>query len=88
MGIDVGTYSSKGALVEPDGTVLRSHVTEHTVDIPQPGWAEQDADKVWWADIIAICHALLDGHPYTGVYRVRACETDLGGKRMETSMRR
>src|SRR3990172_7206649 len=66
LGIDVGTSSSKGVLVEPDGNVLRSHVTEHTMDIPQPGWAEQDADKVWWADIVTICHALLDGHPYTG----------------------
>lgn len=66
LGIDVGTYSSKGVLVELDGTVLRSHVTEHTMDIPQPGWAEQDADKVWWADVVAISHALLDGHPYNG----------------------
>jgi len=53
-------------VVEPDGSVRRSHVTEHTMDIPQPGWAEQDADKVWWVDVVAICHALLDGHPYTG----------------------
>ena len=65
LGIDVGTYSS-GGVVELDGSVRRSHVTEHTMDIPQPGWAEQDADKVWWVDVVAICHALLDGHPYTG----------------------
>jgi xylulokinase len=46
LGIDVGTYSSKGVLVDPDGAVLRSYVTEHVMQIPQPGWAEQDADKV------------------------------------------
>jgi xylulokinase len=40
LGIDVGTYSSKGVLVEPDGTVLRSHVVEHDMNSPQPGWAE------------------------------------------------
>jgi xylulokinase len=66
LGIDVGTYSTKGVLVKPDGTVLKSHVVEHTMDIPQAGWAEQDADKVWWADTVAICQALLDGAPYSG----------------------
>lgn len=66
LGIDVGTYSSKGVLVQPDGTILKSHVVEHTMDIPQPGWAEQDAEHVWWADVVAICRTLLDGSPYTG----------------------
>ena len=66
LGIDIGTYSSKGVLVKPDGTVLKSHVVEHVMDIPQPGWAEQDADDVWWADVVSICKVLLDGSPYTG----------------------
>lgn len=66
LGIDVGTYSSKGVLVEPDGTVLKTHVVEHKMDIPQQGWAEQDADAVWWADVVSICKVLLDGSPYSG----------------------
>jgi xylulokinase len=66
LGIDVGTYSSKGVLVEPGGNVLKTHVVEHTVDIPQPGWAEQDADAIWWHDVVAICRALLNGDPYSG----------------------
>lgn len=66
LGIDVGTYSSKGVLVEPDGTVLRSHVVEHEMDVPRPGWAEQDADAVWWGDVVQICRTLLDGQPYAG----------------------
>jgi xylulokinase len=66
LGIDIGTYSSKGVLVEPDGTVRKSHVVEHEMDIPHPGWAEQDADAVWWGDVVKICHALLDGDPYSG----------------------
>jgi xylulokinase len=66
LGIDVGTYSSKGVLVEADGTVLKTHVVEHKMDIPQQGWAEQDADAVWWADVISICTVLLDGSPYSG----------------------
>lgn len=66
LGIDIGTYSSKGVLVEPSGRVLRSYVSEHTMDVPQPGWAEQDADRVWWSDVVTICHKLLDGDPYSG----------------------
>jgi len=66
LGIDVGTSSSKGVLVNAAGDVLKSHVVRHAIEIPRPGWAEQDADAVWWADIVAICKDLLDGAPYTG----------------------
>lgn len=66
LGIDIGTYSSKGVLVSPDGTVLKSHVVEHVMDIPHPGWAEQDADAIWWHDCVALCRVLLDGSPYSG----------------------
>ena len=66
LGIDIGTYSSKGVLVKPDGTLLKSRVVEHVMDIPHPGWAEQDADAVWWADVVTICQNLLDGSPYSG----------------------
>lgn len=61
VGIDVGTYSSKGVLVSPDGTLLRSEIVEHGVDMPRPGWAEQDADGVWWSDTVRLCRELLDG---------------------------
>jgi len=66
LGIDVGTYSSKGVLTRFDGTVLKTHVVEHTMEVPKPGWAEQDANAVWWADVQTICRVLLDGRPYTG----------------------
>ena len=64
MGIDIGTYSSKGVLVAVnpvtgDGTVVASHVTPHTIEMPQPGWVEQDADGVWWHDCVEICRQLL-----------------------------
>jgi xylulokinase len=66
LGIDVGTYSSKGVLVEPNGNVLKSQLVEHRMAVPRPGWAEQDADQVWWGDVVKICSALLNGDPYTG----------------------
>lgn len=60
LGIDVGTYSTKGVLTTPEGDVLHQHVVEHDVSFPKPGWVEQDADKVWWADVVAVCHSVRD----------------------------
>src|SRR5262245_33083581 len=66
LGIDVGTYSSKAALVTPAGEVLRSAVVPHGISTPAPGHVEQDADGVWWHDLCALCRQLLDGAPYGG----------------------
>lgn len=59
LGVDIGTYSSKGVLVTLDGEVVASHVVEHTLSMPHPGWAEHDADAVWWHDFVTIVRALL-----------------------------
>jgi xylulokinase len=66
LGIDVGTYSSKGVLVEMDGTVVKIAEVEHEMSIPHPGWAEQDAEVIWWGDVVKICRILLSGDPYRG----------------------
>lgn len=66
LGIDIGTYSSKGVLVAPDGEVRKTVVVDHELEVPRPGWAEHDADGVWWHDFVALCRQLLDGHPYRG----------------------
>jgi xylulokinase len=66
LGIDIGTYSSKGVLVETNGTLVRTAIVEHKMSIPHPGWAEQDADTVWWGDVVKLCRQLLNGAPYRG----------------------
>ena len=43
LGVDIGTYSSKGVLTTPDGTLLAQHTVEHDMQIPRPGWAEHEA---------------------------------------------
>lgn len=58
LGIDVGTYSTKGVLTTPTGEVLHTKVVEHTVSLPRPGWVEQDADTVWWADVVEVCQSV------------------------------
>ena len=66
LGIDVGTYSSKGVLVDFAGRLQKTAVVEHEMSIPHPGWAEQDADQIWWGDVVKICRQLLDGDPFYG----------------------
>ena len=60
LGIDIGTYSSKGVLVKDDGEVAAESMVEHSLDIPGPGRAEHDPDRVWWRDFLAICSDLLE----------------------------
>jgi xylulokinase len=63
MGIDVGTYSSKGVLCTTTGKILAQYQVEHGMSVPRPGWAEHDADGVWWGDVCTISRALLvDAH--------------------------
>lgn len=59
LGIDVGTYESKGALVDREGRIVASASTAHDLSLPRPGWAEHDADAVWWHDLVVLTRKLL-----------------------------
>jgi xylulokinase len=61
VGIDIGTYSSKGVVCTPAGEVLATATIEHGLSIPGPGLAEHDADAIWWGDFAGICRRLLGG---------------------------
>ncbi|MFW6695311.1 FGGY-family carbohydrate kinase [Streptomyces sp. MAR4 CNX-425] len=58
LGIDIGTSSSKGVLVRDDGTLVAQAVRAHATASPRPGWAEHDAEEVWWADFTALAAEL------------------------------
>ncbi|UCH24458.1 MAG: FGGY-family carbohydrate kinase [Trueperaceae bacterium] len=60
MGIDVGTYESKGVLTDLDGRVVAQAVRGHELAIPRQGWAEHDAEAVWWGDVCYISESLID----------------------------
>jgi xylulokinase len=47
LGLDVGTSGCKAVVFDADGTVLASASREYAVDMPRPGWAEQDIERVW-----------------------------------------
>jgi xylulokinase len=59
LGIDIGTASSKAVLARPDGEIVARASREHATSSPRPGWFEHDAEDVWWADVVALCHELL-----------------------------
>lgn len=63
LGIDVGTASSKAVLARGDGTVVATAERAHELSLPRPGWAEHDADAVWWHDVTALCRELLAERP-------------------------
>ncbi|MGI3223716.1 FGGY-family carbohydrate kinase [Streptomyces sp. GTA36] len=62
IGVDIGTSSSKGVLVDEGGTVLATAVRPHTVDRPHPGHVEMDA-RVWWDELASITRELLKSAP-------------------------
>ncbi|GIH21776.1 sugar kinase [Acrocarpospora phusangensis] len=49
LGVDIGTSSSKGVLVDEDGRLLASAVREHEVSRPRPGHVEMDGE-LWWTE--------------------------------------
>ena len=59
LGIDIGTYESKGVLVDADGRVLASAARPHELIVPRAGWAEHRAEEDWWGDFVWLCRKLL-----------------------------
>jgi len=50
LGVDIGTSGSKGVIIGTDGQVKAVESIEHGISIPKPGWAEHDAEEIWWGD--------------------------------------
>lgn len=60
MGIDTGTNSSKGVIINDSGEVIAQHATEHEMTNPLPGHYEHDAEQDWWGDFCLISNALIE----------------------------
>jgi xylulokinase len=59
LGIDIGTFESKGVLVDRDGAIVASAARPHRMLVPKPGWAEHRAREDWWGDFAFISRTLL-----------------------------
>ncbi|MPZ95041.1 MAG: sugar kinase, partial [Propionibacteriales bacterium] len=58
LGVDIGTSSSKGVLVDLAGRLLVSASREHDVQRPRPGHVEMDG-AIWWEEFVALARELL-----------------------------
>jgi xylulokinase len=59
LGIDIGTFESKGVLVDGEGRIVASASKPHKMLVPQPGWAEHRADEDWWDDFVYLSNTLI-----------------------------
>jgi xylulokinase len=59
LGVDIGTYSAKGVLCAPNGQVLAEATIEHGLSLPRSGWAEHDAEAIWWGEFVGLTRTLL-----------------------------
>src|SRR3954447_24332870 len=59
----MGTGSTKGVLVDTLGGVVASEAIIHSMELPRPGWAEVDAESLWWREVCEISAKLVKAVP-------------------------
>lgn len=59
LGIDMGTGSTKGVLVDVSGAVIATETIAHSIQLPRPGWVEVDPEAMWWDEVCTISAALM-----------------------------
>lgn len=59
LALDIGTHSIKAALITIEGHLFASNRQPLTMQIPQPGWAEQSTQD-WWQALCKCTNALAE----------------------------
>lgn len=59
LGIDIGTFESKGVIADGGGRIVAQAATPHRMIVPRPGWAEHRAEEDWWGDFVILTRRLL-----------------------------
>ncbi len=70
LGLDIGTTSTIGILIDPGGRTLATAHRAVSLHAEHPGWAEQDPED-WWRNACAVCRELID--------RTGIAPTDIAG---------
>ena len=60
LGIDIGTYETKGVLVNIKGQVISKSAKKHEMIVPQSGWAEHRPNEDWWGDFTYVSNDLIN----------------------------
>lgn len=77
LGIDMGTGSTKGVLVDASGSVLAAETLAHAMNLPRPGWAEVDAEGLWWREVCDVSCTLMAAVP-AGATVAGVCVSGVG----------
>jgi xylulokinase len=59
LGVDIGTFETKGVLVDEAGGIVASASRAHSMLVPQPGWAEHRPREDWWGDFVFVTRKIL-----------------------------
>ncbi len=60
LGVDIGTYETKGVLVNASGEIAAQAARRHQMLVPRPGWAEHNPDEDWWGDFVYVTQRILN----------------------------
>ncbi|MCA9861826.1 MAG: hypothetical protein KC432_02340 [Thermomicrobiales bacterium] len=63
LAIDIGTQSSRAAVLDTEGRVLATASRPHELSTPRPGWAEQNPDDWWQATVANVRDVLAQTPP-------------------------
>jgi xylulokinase len=59
LGVDVGTFETKGVIVDQGGRIVATTARPHQLLVPQPGWAEHRPQEDWWGDFVFVTRKML-----------------------------
>jgi xylulokinase len=59
LGIDIGTFESKGVIVDQTGRIVAAATKAHPMLVPRPGFAEHRPKQDWWGDFRFIARKML-----------------------------
>ena len=59
LGVDIGTFETKGVIVDQGGRIVATASRPHEMLVPQPGWAEHRPHEDWWGDFVFVTQKML-----------------------------
>ncbi|HEV8390075.1 MAG TPA: FGGY family carbohydrate kinase, partial [Dongiaceae bacterium] len=59
LGVDIGTFETKGVIVDQGGRIVATAARPHQLLVPQPGWAEHRPEEDWWQDFLFVTRKML-----------------------------
>src|SRR6185369_4391784 len=59
LGVDIGTFETKGVIVDQGGRIVATAARPHQMLVPQPGWAEHRPQEDWWEDFVFVTQKML-----------------------------